>query len=85
MLGALCLAITGCSFNAENLFAGEDQGRFNLSADAEGMRAFGEAMNGLVTTGKAAPNQADSYWLTNQQRVEVKKFRVMSLSQGETK
>lgn len=82
MLGALCLAATGCSMNAENLFAGNDQGRFTLSADAEGMRAFGEAMNGLVVTGKAQPNQGDSYFITQQQRIEARKFKLIKNNEG---
>lgn len=82
MLGALCLAMSGCSMNAENLFAGDEQGRFTLSADAEGMRAFGEAMNGLVVTGKAQPNQGDSYFITQQQRIEARKFKLVNPHQG---
>lgn len=82
MLGALCLAVSGCSMNGENLFAGEEQGRFTLSADAEGMRAFGEAMNGLVVTGKSAPNHQDSYFITQQQRVEARKFKLIKNNEG---
>jgi len=47
-----------------------------LSSDAEGMRAFGEAMNGLVVTGKSAPNEEDSYWTTQKHRIELKRFKV---------
>ena len=82
MLGALCLATTGCSLTTENLFAGEETGRFTLSADAEGIRAFGEAMNGLVVTGKSQPNQGDSYFITQQQRIEARKFKLVNPHQG---
>jgi len=82
VLGALCLATTGCSLTTENLFAGEETGRFTLSADAEGLRAFGEAMNGLVVTGKAQPNMGDSYFTTVQNRIEGKKFKLVNPHQG---
>jgi len=53
-----------------------------LNSDAEGLRAFGEAMNGLVVTGKAEPNKADSYWNTQQQRLEIKRFNVVNANKG---
>lgn len=84
LVATVCLlGLSGCSITGENIFAGEETGRFTLSADAEGLRAFGEAMNGLVVTGKAQPNQGDSYFITQQQRVEAKKFRyVKTNNQG---
>ena len=69
----IIVPMTGCSSMAgESLFTSDTEGRFLLSADAEGIRAFGDAMNGLVTTGKAVPNTADkpdSYWETRQKVV----------------
>ena len=82
LIGAFCLTGVGCTLNGENLFAGDETGRFLLSSDAEGMRAFGEAMNGLVVTGKAEPNKADSYWNTQQQRREIKRFNVVNANKG---
>jgi hypothetical protein len=79
VLAIICLlGLTGCSITGENLFASEETGRFTLNADAEGLRAFGEAMNGLVVTGKAMPNQGDSYFITQQQRVEAKRFKMVN-------
>lgn len=76
LIGAFCLTGVGCTLNGENLFAGDETGRFLLSSDAEGMRAFGEALNGLVVTGKSAPNEEDSYWTTQKHRIELKRFKV---------
>ena len=76
LIGAFYLTGVGCTLNGENLFAGDETGRFLLSSDAEGMRAFGEAMNGLVVTGKSAPNEEDSYWTTQKHRIELKRFKV---------
>lgn len=78
VIGALWVAViglTGCSsLVGESMFTGKDEGRFLLSADAEGIRAFGDAMNGLVVTGKAAPNVSDSYW---NHRDNVVRFRTV--------
>ncbi len=83
VLAIICLlGLTGCSITGENLFASEETGRFTLNADAEGLRAFGEAMNGLVVTGKAAPNQGDVYFATLQQRIEAKKFKLIKNNEG---
>jgi hypothetical protein len=46
----------------ESLFVGDDEGRFLLSSDAEGLRAFGDTLNGLVTEGKASPDIEGAYW-----------------------
>lgn len=82
LVGAFCLTGVGCTLTGENLFAGAESGRFMLNSDAEGLRAFGEAMNGLVVTGKAEPNKADSYWNTQQQRLEIKRFNVVNANKG---
>lgn len=75
MWAGIISQLTGCaSMFGESLFTSDDEGRFLLSADAEGIRAFGDAMNGLVTTGKSAPNVSDSYW---QHRDNVVRFRAV--------
>lgn len=77
VLATVCLlGLSGCSITGENIFAGEETGRFTLSADAEGLRAFGEAMNGLVVTGKAQPNMGDSYFTTVQNRITSRQFKI---------
>lgn len=74
---AIVVFCSGCTAMAgEDLFTGQDEGRFLLSADAEGIRAFGDSMNGLITEGKASPDVKSAYWQNADARVEVKKFRM---------
>jgi hypothetical protein len=70
---------TGCAgLIGENMFTGQDEGRFLLSSDAEGLRAFGDSLTGLITEGKASPDIKSAYWQNADARVEVKKFRILS-------
>jgi len=39
-----------------------DNGQVTLMADAKGMRAFSDALNGLVTNGKASPDADTASW-----------------------
>lgn len=67
---------TGCaSLVGESMFTGEDEGRFLLSADAEGIRAFSDGLNGLVTTGKATPDTKDAYWQRRDSGDQVKALK----------
>jgi len=84
-LGGLILTTTGCAtFLGESMFVEDDEGRFMMSADAEGLRQFGTALNGLVTTGKATPDTKDAYWQNQDQAVKQKvlRFRPMVIKGG---
>lgn len=49
-----------------------EHGAIQITADREGMRAFGDAMNGLITTGKASPDMEDAHHkLRSQQAQEI--------------
>lgn len=77
------LSQTACAtFAGESLFTGQDEGRFLLSADAEGMRAFADGMNGLITTGKSAPNVEDSYWNQRGKETQFKALRFQARKGG---
>lgn len=39
-----------------------DDGHIIVSGDSRGMRAFGDALNGLVTNGKASPDTESASW-----------------------
>lgn len=65
------LCVTGCSMVAPPL---NSDGHIALIADAEGMRAFGDTMNGMITNGKAAPNTDTAHWTTRRAQ-EVEKTR----------
>ena len=61
----LLVAIASCScssFSKYSMFDSEEKGEFLLYADEKGMNAFSEALNGVITTGKASPDIKDAYW-----------------------
>lgn len=47
-------ALSGCSLG--------QQGHVVLAADAQGMRAFGDALNGMIAQGKARPGATGAYF-----------------------
>ena len=70
---------TGCSsLVGESLFTGEDEGRFLISADAEGLRAWNDGLNGIITNTKEPEGQKSAHWQLREQETGVKalKFRV---------
>jgi len=69
----LVVAASGCSFTGgEALFAGEDEGRFLLSADRAGMEAFGEALNGI----KNPAGQDQVYWDTRKVGITARTYKL---------
>lgn len=73
----LISAQTACSGSVSDSFLRSDtQGHFSLEADREGLRAFGDTLNGLVVTGKATPDTKDAYHVNRelQSQVELGKF-----------
>ena len=84
LLGVIGSQVIGCTgLVGQSLFTGEGEGRFLLSTDAEGMRAFNDGLNGLVTTGKASPDTQDAYWRERENQtktggqVKVLRFKAM--------
>lgn len=82
----LCVGIAssqvGCaSLVGESLFTDEQEGRFLLSSDAEGLRAFSDGLNGLIVTGKSTPDTPTDYFDT---RREFEKVRVMKFQARKT-
>jgi hypothetical protein len=48
------------------------EGHVMLAGDAAGIRAFGDAANGLITNGKATADKDTAYWISRkQQEVEI--------------
>lgn len=74
---AVLTGITGCSMVAPPL---NGDGHIALIADAEGMRAFGDTMNGMITNGKASPDKDTAHW-QNRQVQEVERTKRIT-SQG---
>ena len=76
VLAGTVLTTTGCAtFMGESMFVEDDEGRFLMSADAECLRPFGTALNGLVTTEKSDPNFKDAYWQNQDEEVKQKVLR----------
>lgn len=73
---ALCSACTG--FGANQMFTDSDAGFVMLAGDAEGIRAYNDGINGVITNTKSSPDVKSSYWQNRDQETAVKglKFRV---------
>jgi len=61
----LAIVTTGCGVLAmgDDHTQAFDDGFISIRSDARGMRAFGQAMNGLITNGKASPDVDTPYYL----------------------
>ena len=59
-LAAIATLSTGCSY--PTAFEDGSHGRITLSADAAGMRAYGDSLNALITNGKASADKDTSAW-----------------------
>lgn len=83
VLTIVAVSNIGCaSLVGESLFTGEDEGRILISADAEGMKAFGDFANGLVTEGKASPDVKGSYWQNRDTAIKIKALKFQSKKGG---
>ena len=72
---ALALSVTACGSIVGQ--SPSEYGYISVSADAEGMRAFGDSLNALVTNGKASPDKETDAWHTRKmQEQEVTKRRM---------
>lgn len=79
---AMASVTTGCSMvGAERLATREGQGIFTLSADAEGLRAWGENWIGSQAVARDDRNQPTEYFSTRQQ-ANVMKFKARVVKPG---
>lgn len=60
LLVLLSACTSACSLVSEGRVG--DNGRFLLMADSEGMRAYGDYVNGVITNGKASPDTDTPYY-----------------------
>lgn len=59
----LSLAMSACSMQSlEGAFVDNDEGRILISSDAEGMRAFGDVLSGMITNGKQTPDTKSAHY-----------------------
>lgn len=65
--GLAILSLSSCTgLSQHSIFGSEQSGYISINADAAGMREFYRGNNGLVVTGKSAPNKRDEYHATQQ-------------------
>lgn len=78
IIGAVALfiaaACTGCATLAGEGWAAGDSGRILISADERGMQSFGDALTGLVVTGKATPDADDTHYKTRRQQDNTRRY-----------
>ena len=82
---AVVMSQTACaSLVGESLFTGQDEGRFLLSTDAEGMRAWSDSLNGIITNTKEPEGQKSAHWQLREQETAVKVMR-FNVKRGQKK
>lgn len=79
LIGILTASMgTGCAGIAgQSLFMGEDEGRVLVDTDRAGLEALFQGLNGLVVTGKSAPNMRDAYHDTQESNLKTRKFAIL--------
>lgn len=81
-LTCFALSLTGCSMvGAERLATRDGQGIFTLSADAEGLRAWGENWVGSQAVARDERNTPVEYFETRKQ-ANAMKFRARLAKSG---
>jgi len=81
LMFVLLMSCVGCSsFGAHRMFEDSDAGFVMLAGDAEGIRAYNDGVNGVITNTKSSPDVKSSYWQNREQETAVKglKFRRVS-------
>lgn len=60
-------ALTGCFGTYPTMFEDGNAGRFEMRADAAGMRAYSDGLNAIITNGKASPDIKSAAWQHREQ------------------
>lgn len=63
IIAAITLTITGCTTGVS--YSSGDHA--SLSGTPKGIRAMMDGMNGLITNGKASPDQDTAHWIARKQ------------------
>lgn len=62
------VAMTGCGVvSTPSPFA---DGHVTITGDAQGIRSFMDGMNGMITNGKASPDQDTAHWIARKHEEE---------------
>ena len=67
-------ALTGCTSHMR-MFEDSDNGYVMLTGDAEGIRAYNDGLNGLITNARGNPDIKSAYWQNREKEADVKIFR----------
>jgi hypothetical protein len=59
-MAALAGSLSACGTMSTHMPT--EHGRILIDADAKGMQAFGDVLNGMVTNGKASPDKDTAHW-----------------------
>ena len=68
--------MSGCGM--VNLPSPTQEGNIVIAGDAKGMRAFGDVMNGMITNGKASPDQDTAHWQHRKNEVNNETVRAQT-------
>ena len=74
----ILLPILTCScttFGAHQMFGDSDRGFVMLAGDAEGIRAYNDGVNGIITNTKSSKDVKSSYWQNRDNETMVRTFR----------
>lgn len=78
--GSVMSSCTGVG--ASNMFSSSERGFVMLAGDAEGIRAYNDGLNGIISNTKASRDVKSSYWQNRDKETEVRKFRTPYYSAG---
>lgn len=79
---AVALSTQACSGVVANNIGEAEYGRVLISADAQGMAAFGDVMNGLVNNTKTPPEIESSHYQLRKEQVRTRGLRFMKKKGG---
>lgn len=68
--------LTGCTtFGASNMFSDSDRGFVMIAGDAEGIRAYNDGINGIISNTRVSKDTKSPYWQNREVETEVRTFR----------
>lgn len=75
-LAFIAVVTQGCTgITANRMFESSDSGFVMLAGDAEGIRAYNDGLNGLVTNTKSSPDIKSSYWQNRDSETQVRAIK----------
>lgn len=79
---AISTVVTGCSSQMMGA-SNRSDGGIMIESSAEGMRAFGDVLNGMISNGKASPDQDTAHWQFRKTQEQTQRMKyAVSLPQN---